>query len=53
MHILVLLKERKFNEKAGFTKFHDRLPGYFKREPLKPNNVVFDVKDEELDAIFN
>ena len=49
----ILLKERKFNEKAGFTKFHDRLPGYFKREPLKPNNVVFDVKDEELDTIFN
>lgn len=49
----IVLKERKFNEKAGFTKFHDRLPGYFKREPLKPNNVIFDVKDEELDTIFN
>jgi len=49
----IVLKERKFNEKAGFTKYHDRLPNYFRREPLKPHNVVFNIKGEKLDQIFN
>jgi len=49
----VVLKERKFNKKAGFTKIHDRVPDYFTREPLKPTNAIFDIKDEELDQMFN
>ncbi|TVM15384.1 aldehyde ferredoxin oxidoreductase [Oceanidesulfovibrio indonesiensis] len=49
----VLKAEREFNEKAGFTKAHDRLPRYFSREKLPPHNVVFDVPDEELDSVFN
>ena len=48
----VLNAERKFNKKAGFTKVHDRLPEFFKTEPLPPHNVVFEVPDEELDKVF-
>lgn len=49
----VLSWERQFNEKAGFTKAHDRLPMYFKREQLGPHNIVFEVTDKELDTVFN
>lgn len=49
----ILKMEREFNEKAGFTSKHDRLPRYFKTEKLVPHNATFDVKDEELDQVFN
>jgi len=49
----VLTLERQFNAAAGFTKSHDRLPEYFKKEPITPHNVTFDVSDEELDEVFN
>ncbi len=49
----ILKKEREFNEKAGLNKAHDRLPRYFKREPVAPHNVTFDVPDEELDSVYN
>jgi len=49
----VLKMEREFNAGAGFTAAHDRLPRYFYRDPLPPHNVVFQVKDEDLDKVFN
>ncbi|MBI9104910.1 MAG: hypothetical protein JEY99_21010 [Spirochaetales bacterium] len=49
----ILTDERNFNKAAGFTKAHDRLPMYFKREKLPPHNATFDVTDEELDQVFN
>lgn len=49
----VLRLEREFNAAAGFTKAHDRLPGFFKKEALSPHNVVFDVDDKSLDEVFN
>lgn len=49
----VLKVEREFNEKAGFTKADDRLPEFFSTEELEPHNTKFDVKDEELDQVFN
>ncbi len=49
----VLRTERAFNAAAGFTSKHDRLPDYFKKEPLAPHNVTFAVSDEELDTVFN
>jgi aldehyde:ferredoxin oxidoreductase len=49
----VLTMERDFNMRAGFTKEQDRLPEYFKTEPVPPHNVVFDVSNGELDAVFN
>ena len=48
----VLTMERDFNARAGFTKAHDRLPGYFKTEALPPHNVTFGVTDEDLDKVF-
>jgi aldehyde:ferredoxin oxidoreductase len=43
--------ERAFNEAAGFTSAHDRLPEFMIYEKLPPHNVVFDVSDEELDKV--
>ena len=48
----ILRKERNFNEAAGFTKVHDRLPEFMKYEKLPPHDVVFDVPDDALDAVF-
>jgi aldehyde:ferredoxin oxidoreductase len=44
--------ERTFNEAAGFTNIHDRLPEFMKYEKLPPHNTVFDVPDEELDKVY-
>ncbi len=49
----VLKNERDFNARAGFTAKHDRLPEYFKKEPLPPHNIIFQVRDEDLDTLFN
>lgn len=49
----VLKMEREFNEKAGFTKEHDRLPRFFTKESLSPHGVIFDVSDDELDQVYN
>lgn len=49
----VLTMERDFNARAGFTAQHDRLPRFFKTEKFAPHNVTFDVKDEDLDKVFN
>ncbi len=49
----ILTMEREFNEKAGFTKAHDRLPKYFSREKLEPHGLVFDVPDDELDKVYD
>jgi aldehyde:ferredoxin oxidoreductase len=49
----ILKNERDFNSQAGFTAQQDRLPDFFKKEKLAPHNVTFQVKDEELDQVFN
>ncbi len=49
----ILKKEREFNAAAGFTSKDDRLPAFFKTEPLAPHNVTFGVTDEDLDSVFN
>jgi aldehyde:ferredoxin oxidoreductase len=49
----ILKNEREFNLAAGLTSKHDRLPDYFKKEKLAPHGVTFEVKDEELDEVFN
>ncbi len=49
----ILTMERDFNKRAGFTSKHDRLPMFFKTEPLPPHNITFQVKDEDLDKVFN
>jgi len=49
----ILKMERDFNTAAGFSSKDDRLPEYFKKEPLPPHNVTFQVTDENLDQVFN
>ncbi len=49
----VLTMERDFNKGAGFTAQQDRLPRYMSIEPIEPHNVTFQVKDEDLDKVFN
>lgn len=49
----VLTMERDFNTRAGFTAAQDRLPRYFRTEPIEPHNVTFQVKEEDLDKVFN
>ncbi|TFG10198.1 aldehyde ferredoxin oxidoreductase [Candidatus Thorarchaeota archaeon] len=48
----VLKNERDFNKRAGFTAEDDRLPEFFKSEPLPPHKLTFDVSDEEIDTVF-
>jgi aldehyde:ferredoxin oxidoreductase len=48
----ILKKERMFNEAAGLTKAHDRLPEFMAYEKLPPHNVVFDVPDKVLDSVY-
>ncbi|MFH1993749.1 MAG: aldehyde ferredoxin oxidoreductase C-terminal domain-containing protein [Pseudomonadota bacterium] len=49
----ILSLERDFNARAGFTAKHDRLPDFFKKESLPPHNVRFEVKDDDLDQVYN
>ncbi len=49
----ILKTERDFNARAGFTAQDDRLPSYFKTEPVAPHNITFQATDEELDQVFN
>ncbi len=51
--IRVIQAERDFNRRAGFTEKDDRLPEFFYKEPLPPNNTVFAITDKELDATFD
>ncbi len=45
-------RERAFNEAAGFTNAHDRLPEFMELEPLPPHNTVWDVPDTVLDSVY-
>jgi aldehyde:ferredoxin oxidoreductase len=49
----VLKMERAFNLAAGLNSKHDRLPDFFKNEPLAPHNAVWDFTDEEIDEFWN
>ncbi len=49
----ILKTERAFNQAAGFTSRDDRLPEFFREEPLPPHNVVWDMTDEEIDAFWD
>jgi aldehyde:ferredoxin oxidoreductase len=49
----VLRTEIEFNRRAGITAADHRIPEYMREEPLAPHNVMFDVPDSELDAVFD
>jgi aldehyde:ferredoxin oxidoreductase len=48
----ILKKERAFNEAAGLTNKHDRVPEFMKTEPLPPHNQIFDISDAALDSVY-
>jgi aldehyde:ferredoxin oxidoreductase len=49
----ILKNERDFNAKAGFGPADDRLPSFMMTDELPPHNIVFKVKDEDLDKVYN
>lgn len=49
----VLVSERRFNRKAGFTAKDDRLPAMFYTEPLPPYNAVVKVTDDDMATTFD
>jgi aldehyde:ferredoxin oxidoreductase len=50
---LVLRTEREFNERAGFTSAHDRLPEFMTEIKIKPHDLAFDVPYEEVDSFYD
>jgi len=49
----VIKSEIDFNKQAGLTANDNRIPAFFKNEPIPPTNCTFDIADEELDQIWN
>lgn len=48
----IIKTELAFNRRAGLGPLDDRLPEFMREEPLPPHNSVWDIPDEELDAIW-
>ena len=48
-----LVFERLFNERAGMGPADDRLPEFFKNDPLPPHGKVFEVTDADLDTVYD
>ncbi len=48
----VVLMERDFNRRAGFTVADDRIPAFMLEEPVAPSGNVYDVSEADLDAMF-
>ena len=48
----VVVMERDFNRRAGFTAADDRMPAFLLEEPVAPSGNVYDVSDADLDAMF-
>jgi aldehyde:ferredoxin oxidoreductase len=49
----VLKLEHQFNLDAGMTNKDDRLPEFFKTDPVAPHNAIWDFSDEEIDEFWN
>ncbi len=49
----ILKTERAFNLAAGFTSQDDRLPEFFREEPIAPHNVVWDIDNAAIDSFWN
>ncbi|MDN5347799.1 MAG: aldehyde:ferredoxin oxidoreductase [Clostridia bacterium] len=49
----VIRLEKAFNEAAGFTEAHDRLPEFFYSEKLPPYNVVSDIPAEDIKRFWD
>jgi aldehyde:ferredoxin oxidoreductase len=48
----ILEDEWEFNRRAGITAADDRLPAWMAREPLGPNNAVWDVPDAVIRGVY-
>jgi aldehyde:ferredoxin oxidoreductase len=48
-----LKTERQFNLAAGLNENDDRLPEFFKLEPVAPHMATWDFSDKEIDAFWN
>jgi aldehyde:ferredoxin oxidoreductase len=48
----LLLQERDFNRRAGFTAAQDRLPPFMYTEKLSPHDSVFDVPESDVAAFY-
>ncbi|HSJ56800.1 MAG TPA: aldehyde ferredoxin oxidoreductase C-terminal domain-containing protein [Anaerolineae bacterium] len=48
----IIDREVAFNRGAGMNEAADRMPEFMTYEPLPPHNVVWDVPNETLDAVF-
>jgi aldehyde:ferredoxin oxidoreductase len=48
----IIDREVAFNRGAGMNEAADRIPEFMTYEPLPPHNVVWDVPNETLDAVF-
>lgn len=49
----ILRTERKFNQEAGFSAADDRLPEFFRTDPVDPGKSTFQVDDKDLDQLFD
>ncbi|APG23939.1 aldehyde ferredoxin oxidoreductase C-terminal domain-containing protein [Syntrophotalea acetylenica] len=49
---MVLKAEHAFNQKAGLTNAHDRLPEFFD-EPLPPHNIGWNYPGDKIDEFWN
>ncbi len=49
----VVLQERDFNRRAGFTAADDRLPAFMMQEALAPSGNRFDVSAADIDHMFS
>jgi len=48
----IVMEERDFNRRAGFTAADDRLPSFMLTEALPPSGNRYDVPEADLDAMF-
>jgi len=49
----VLKTERRFNQAAGLTSAHDRLPEFFTSDPVAPHQAVWDFSGAEIDSFWD
>lgn len=49
----IIVKEHEFNLKAGISPEADRLPGFMRTEALPPNNLVFEMDEDEFQTVWS
>ena len=53
MCVRMLKDEKRFNELAGITAAHHRLPEAFTERKMPGIETIFDVSEEELATVFD